>query len=80
MRVVIDTNILVSIIGKKSSFRWIFDSIAIGNLEICVSTEIILEYREILERKTNSGVAENISEFLKVSPSVIKTDTFFGLI
>src|SRR5665213_1151130 len=77
MKVVIDTNILVSIIGKKSSSRWIFDSIANGKLKICVSTEIVLEYREILQRKTNLDVAENIIEFMKVSPNVIKTDTYF---
>ncbi|HEY8780533.1 MAG TPA: putative toxin-antitoxin system toxin component, PIN family [Mucilaginibacter sp.] len=77
MKVVIDTNVLVSIISKRSSSRWVFDSIISGKIQICVSTEIILEYKEILQRKTNFAVSENISEFMSVSPYVEKTDIFF---
>ncbi len=45
MRIVIDTNVLVSIISKRWPFRWVFDCIISGNIKIYVSTEILLEYR-----------------------------------
>jgi putative PIN family toxin of toxin-antitoxin system len=77
MKVVIDTNVLVSIISKRSPSRWIFDSLISGKIQICVSTEISLEYREILQRKSNFAVAENISDFISVSPFVEKTDIFY---
>lgn len=77
MKVVIDTNVLVSIISKRSPSRWIFDCIISGIIHICVSTEILLEYKEILQHKTNSAVSENVLEFMSVSPYVQKTDIFY---
>jgi len=77
VKVVIDTNVLIAIISKRSPFRWIFDSIISGKIQICVSTEILLEYKEILQRKTNLGVAENIVNFISSSPYIENTDIFF---
>ncbi len=48
VKIVLDTNILVAIIGKNSPFRWIFDCIVDGRIALCVTTEILLEYREIM--------------------------------
>lgn len=54
-----------------------FDALAGGKIDICISTEITLEYKEILQRKTNIQVAENVMEFLKVNPHVIQTEIYF---
>jgi putative PIN family toxin of toxin-antitoxin system len=35
---------------------------------LCVSNEILLEYQEILEKKTSPSVAENITNFITISP------------
>ncbi len=78
LRLVIDTNIFIAIIGKKSPFRWIFDCIIQGKIRLCISNEILLEYREILARKTSEEIAENIVEFLSVSPFVEKTEVYFN--
>jgi uncharacterized protein len=51
LRVVIDTNVLIAMIGLASPYRLIFDSIINGELIICVTTEILYEYQEILARK-----------------------------
>ena len=48
-RIVVDTNVLVAIIGRKSPFRWIFDRILSGDFILCLSNEILTEYAEILE-------------------------------
>lgn len=77
LKVAIDTNILLAIIGRQSPFRWLFDGIINGQLRLCLSNEILFEYREILARKTNAQVAENLTNFLIVSPHVEKTDVFF---
>ena len=61
-RVVIDTNVLIAIIGKHSPYRWIFDKIIEGEMSLCVTTEILLEYREILALKNGSEVAENMMQ------------------
>jgi uncharacterized protein len=77
LKVVIDTNILLAIIGRKSPFRWIFDGVINGQLRLCISNEILLEYREIIGRKTTAEIAENLTNFLTISPHVEKTDIFY---
>lgn len=67
LRIVLDTNILIAIIGRKSPFRWIFGLIIVGQLILCISNEILLEYQEILARKTNQDVADNFINFLTLS-------------
>jgi uncharacterized protein len=78
LKVVIDTNILVAIIGKKSPFRWIFDCLISGKLALCVSTEILLEYQEILEEKNGDEVAENVVNFINISPYTHKTEIYYN--
>lgn len=77
LKIVLDTNIFIAIIGKKSQFRWIFDQIISGQFTLCISNDILLEYQEILERKTNSEVAYNVIQFLTIHPFVIKTEIFY---
>lgn len=78
MRVVIDTNIIIAIINRSSPYRWIFDCIINGKLVLCVSTEILLEYREILASKTNDEVADNFIAFLTISPFVEKIEVYYN--
>jgi len=77
LKIVIDTNILVAIIGRRSPYRWIFDLLIEGKMALCVSNEILFEYREVLERKTNAQVAENIINFIDVHPASEKTEVYF---
>lgn len=79
LKIIIDTNIFITIIGRKSPFRWVFDEIIEGNLTLCISNSILLEYQEILERKSSIVVSENIIKFLLVHPFVEKHDIFFNL-
>lgn len=50
MKVVIDTNILLVSISRKSKYHWLFDSLIKGKFEICVSNEILFEYFEIISK------------------------------
>jgi len=78
VRVVVDTNIVISMVGKKSPYRWLFDAIINGDLILCISNEILLEYNEILEKKNGAEVAENISNFLSVYPFVEQYQIHFN--
>ena len=77
-RVVIDTNIFITIIGKKSPNRWIFEKIIKGEIELCVSSEILWEYEEVLTGKTSQDVARNVIDFLLISPYVHFIDIYFN--
>ena len=55
VRVVIDTNVFITIIGIHSKNRWIFDQILSGELQLSVSNQILWEYEEIINQKTNQN-------------------------
>lgn len=78
VKIVLDTNILIAIIGQKSPFRWIFDKIINGEFILCVSNEIIQEYKEILQLKTGLEVANNMIDFFTVHPCVEKYDPYYN--
>ena len=78
LRIVLDTNILVAIIGRKSPFRWIFDAIIRGDIALCVTTEILLEYREIMGRKNGDEVAENVLNFITVMPTTERFEIYYA--
>lgn len=60
IRVVLDTNVILVSISRKSKYRPIFDAILMGRIDVVVSNELINEYVEIIERKSNSTIAHNI--------------------
>lgn len=64
MKVVVDTNCLLSSFSKKSPYRWFFDAIIQGELTIAFSTDILAEYEEIVGRKTSQEVAQNLIKLL----------------
>lgn len=77
MRVVLDTNSLLVSIGRKSKFRPIFDALLVGKFTLLVSNDIISEYHEKIEQKTNKIVADNVINFLLTSSQVEKIEIYF---
>jgi putative PIN family toxin of toxin-antitoxin system len=53
MKVVIDTNVFVMCLSQRSLFHDIFIKLKDGEYELVVTTEILLEYEEILTQKYN---------------------------
>lgn len=63
---------------KKSEYRPIFDKLIEGAYSIAITNEILNEYVEIIERKTNIQIANNIAEFLVEQPNVEKIEVHFN--
>jgi len=78
MKVVIDTNVLVSALSRKSQYHWIITRIIDEKLDIYLTGEIILEYEEILTRKYSYSVANNFIAALKELPNVYFTHVYFN--
>jgi len=76
-KIVLDTNVLLQSIGRKSDYRPIFDALLNGAIRLVTTNEILSEYVEILERKTNIIVASNIAEILVKSRHVEKIEASF---
>lgn len=77
MRIVLDTNSLIVSIGRKSKYRPIFDAMLSSKIKLLLTNEIINEYVEILAKKANIVVAENIANLLLRSPDVEKIQIYF---
>lgn len=63
-RIVLDTNCLLMCIPKVSPYRLLWDCFLRGSVRLCVTTEILDEYLEILTQKVGSRIANNIIELL----------------
>jgi len=70
MRVVIDTNVIISSNGKSSPNRKIFDALINGEFELCITNDIFLEYKEIIANKTNNDIAKNFANLLSILQNV----------
>lgn len=73
MKVVIDTNCLLSCIGKKSPYRNVFDAFLENRFIICASSEIGLEYEELFDRFWGSEVASNLLGLFEISENFRET-------
>ena len=60
--IVLDTNCLLQSLPSKSPYHKIWTDILGGRISLCVNTEILDEYEEILSQKINSEVATNVVE------------------
>jgi putative PIN family toxin of toxin-antitoxin system len=78
MKVVIDSNVLLVAVGKRSRFRPIWQAFMNGDYQIVISEEIIHEYEEILNEHSAPGVTELVMEILSVSPDVIYKRIYYA--
>jgi putative PIN family toxin of toxin-antitoxin system len=58
--VVIDTNVLLVSVSEKSKLHWIFRKLIDKEYTLCVTTDILDEYAEILEQHMGSEVSESV--------------------
>jgi predicted nucleic acid-binding protein len=49
MKVVLDSNVLLIALGKKSEYKPIWEAFIEGKYQLVISDEIIYEYQEILQ-------------------------------
>ena len=78
MKVVIDTNILVMSIPRKSNLNPIFKSLNEGKFELCITTDILNEYTEISQRMLGYEISELVMQALINLPNVIPVITYFS--
>ena len=71
MKVVLDSNVLLVAIGKRSKYRPIWNAFIEGKLQLIISEEIIHEYEEILKQHSAPGAAELVLETFIESPDII---------
>ena len=78
-KVVLDTNILLSSISRKSPYNYILTALFDNKYELYVSTEILLEYEEKIIAIFDVQVAETLISALLMRSNVKKVETYFDL-
>lgn len=81
-RIVLDTNCLLQALPTRSPYHKIWTSILCGDISLCVNTEILIEYEEILAQKTSKEIAHNVVEAIARLHTTLFQETYihFGLI
>lgn len=78
MRVVLDTNIVLAAVSRRSPYRGVLDAWERGAYALCLSTEIVLEYEEKLTDNFGPVVADlTVAAFL-AKPSTQRVTVFYA--
>lgn len=79
IKVVIDTNVLIVAVARLSPHNWIFQRLLDGDFILCVTTDILDEYAEILEQFYSPAMSQNIMGTLENLPNVLHLTRHFRL-
>ena len=77
MKVVLDTNVLIASFGKSSPYRKIFDAFPNYDFTFLLSNDVLMEYLEVIQQKTNLFIAENIVMSLLSADNIELKEIFF---
>ena len=78
LRTVLDTNIILSSISRKSPYRIILDKLFEKKFEVYITNEILLEYEEKLIENFDIEVAELTIDALLLLKNVKKIGIYFN--
>ena len=78
MKVVIDSNVLLVAIGKRSKYKLIWSAFIDGKYQLIISEDIINEYEEILQAYSAPGAAEIVLETFIESPDIVFKRVYYS--
>ena len=78
-KIVLDTNCLISSLSRRGQYYPVWKGLQAGEYVLCVSTEILEEYAEIITQKMSVEVAANVIHLLLESKFVELIDPYFRL-
>lgn len=79
LKVVLDTNVILRSISRRSAFSVLLDSLYEGDYEAYVTNDILLEYEEKIASIFSIETAELILGALTLLPNVKKIETHYQL-
>ncbi|MBC7920732.1 MAG: putative toxin-antitoxin system toxin component, PIN family [Ferruginibacter sp.] len=78
MRVVVDTNLVLISLGRRSSVGWLFKALLSGMYDLLVTTEILAEYEEIISRYNGPSVSHLFRNVIENLENVKSVDIYFN--
>ena len=75
--IVLDTNCLLMSLNRRSRYFKIWEDFKAGKYTLCFSTEMLMEYEEVIADKTTPEIASNVINAILMRPNVLKLDITF---
>ena len=63
-KIVLDTNCLLASLSKRGRAYAVWKSFQLKRYTLCVTTEILEEYEEIIAQKTTPSLAKNVVDLI----------------
>ena len=79
MTLVINCNILVSCLSSRSRYHFIYQHLVKGSFDLAISTEILLEYEEVIQNKYGLSAANALIFLLKELPNVSQHISYYKM-
>lgn len=76
-KIVLDTNCLLVSISKYGKAYPVWRAFLDGRFTLCISTEIVAEYEEIIGRLATPEVAKNVVDAILKRKNVLRIDPHF---
>jgi len=77
LRIVLDTNVLVASISQSSPFYWVWKAFVEGKYQLCITTDILDEYAEIIERYFSVIDAENTLAQIMLGDNIVQIVRYY---
>jgi uncharacterized protein len=77
VKVVLDTNILWVSIARRSESHWVFEALIDEIYTLCVTSDILSEYEEIISQKLGENTANSVLEIVDNLTNVELITTFY---
>jgi len=78
-KIVLDTNCLIASLSRSGQYYPVWKGLQTGKYILCVSTDILEEYAEIITEKMSVNVATNVIHLLLESEFVELVNPYFSL-
>lgn len=77
LRLVLDTNIFLVSLAPNFRLHWIYEYLIAGKYELCVTSEILNEYQEIISSRYGLDKTNSTLDFLLMLPNVYQINPHF---
>lgn len=77
MKVVLDTNVMLVMLPERSNDHDLFLALLSNSYQLCVTSDILSEYEEIIAKKNTPEIAHAALELITSLPNVTRHQKYF---
>jgi putative PIN family toxin of toxin-antitoxin system len=70
LRLVLDTNVFLVSLAPQYKYHWIYECVVQNRFDLCMSTEILLEYEETVQERYGLTATDAKLSYLLLLPNV----------